>query len=99
MHFSSIEKLGELPSYDSAEAMDVSELRTLVGTRMGVPAETVDHFIVPFFVSHRWLHTTGPRSGHRPDTEDVDVHSQEQVRSILVFPSLDTSLSHEPHLQ
>lgn len=70
VHFSSIEKLGELPSYDSAEAMDVSELRTLVGTRMGVPAETVDHFIVPFFVSHRWLHTTGPRSGHRPDTED-----------------------------
>lgn len=57
VHHTTIENLGQLPMYQERDDL---RMRGFAGKGS----------IVPFFVSHRWLRTRGPRSGHRPDSED-----------------------------
>lgn len=48
----------------------VDEVLDRVSKRLGVTKARAERHIVPFFLSHRWLRTRGPKAWHHPDTED-----------------------------
>eukprot|EP00929_Paragymnodinium_shiwhaense_P065096 TRINITY_DN32675_c0_g1_i6.p1 TRINITY_DN32675_c0_g1~~TRINITY_DN32675_c0_g1_i6.p1 ORF type:complete len:2595 (+),score=526.95 TRINITY_DN32675_c0_g1_i6:959-8743(+) len=71
VHWSTIEAMGCLPECGSpAGAEPVGDLLHRLAEKLELTKEKAARRIVPFFLSHRWLRTRGPRAGHHPDSED-----------------------------
>lgn len=71
LHWSSIDRLGELPCCGHPDgAACVDEVLRVVGENLSLIPGTAERHLVAFFLSHRWLRTKGPHSSHHPDTED-----------------------------
>eukprot|EP00928_Gymnodinium_smaydae_P063480 TRINITY_DN4703_c0_g2_i1.p1 TRINITY_DN4703_c0_g2~~TRINITY_DN4703_c0_g2_i1.p1 ORF type:complete len:2551 (-),score=465.08 TRINITY_DN4703_c0_g2_i1:84-6608(-) len=71
VHWTAIETLGELPKCGvPGGSLSVPDTLAKTRTRLGLASEErAASCLVPFFLSHRWLRTTGPRSHHHPDSE------------------------------
>jgi len=51
-------------------AEEVPEVLARVAERLKISVERAERHVIPFFLSHRWLRTRGPKAWHHPDTED-----------------------------
>lgn len=76
-----IDALGLLPRCGApGTAFEAPLIVEQVAKQRHLSPEEAEHCIVPFFLSHRWLRTTGPRSEHHPDTPD-----SVKARCLVIF--------------